>query len=292
MGTTAELCDAARMITGGCLCGALRYEAEGPLQALIHCHCSMCRKHHGAPFATFALVAARDFRWLEGEASALAYRSSGQRVRRFCGVCGSVAPAMLGDRVLLPAGNLLGDLGHAGGLHMFVGSKAPWHVIGDGLPQHETVPPGWDMHEVVRPARAPLESGVQGSCCCGEVTFSVTHAPARWLQCHCSRCRRGRSAAHGSNTFYPASQFAWRTGRDLVRKYRLPEAERFTVSFCVRCGGGAPVERDQVPFVLVPAGLLDGDPGARPQAHIFVGSKAPWYTFADGLPQYAELPPA
>jgi hypothetical protein len=96
---------------------------------------------------------------------------------------------------------------------------------------------------------------------------------------------------HGSNAFYPASQFAWRTGRELVRSYKPPEAERFTVSFCERCGGGAPVERDKVPFVLVPAGLFDGDPGARPQAHIHVASKAPWYVIQDGLPQFAELPP-
>jgi len=87
------------------------------------------------------------------------------------------------------------------------------------------------------------------------------------------------------------AQFAWRAGRELVRRYRPPDAERFTVSFCMRCGGAAPVERDNVPFVLVPASLLDGDPGARPQAHIHVASKAPWYTFDDGLPQFAELPP-
>jgi hypothetical protein len=65
------------------------------------------------------------------------------------------------------------------------------------------------------------------------------------------------------------------------------------VAFCMRCGGGAPVERDNVPFVLVPAGLLDGDPGARPQAHIHMASKASWYPVVDdGLPQFAELPPA
>lgn len=75
-------------------------------------------------------------------------------------------------------------------------------------------------------------------------------------------------------------------------KYKAPEAERFMVAFCTQCGGGAPVERDNVPFVLVPAGLLDGDTGERPQAHIHVASKALWYTVDDGLPQFAELPPA
>jgi hypothetical protein len=95
---------------------------------------------------------------------------------------------------------------------------------------------------------------------------------------------------HGSNTFYPAAQFAWRSGRELVKSYQPPEAERFTTSFCTRCGGGAPSVRESVPFVLVPGALLDGDLGARPQAHIHVASKAPWYWFHDALPQFAELP--
>jgi hypothetical protein len=278
------------MVTGACLCGALHYELEGPFANLTHCHCSICRKHHGAPFATFVEAAASAFRWISGEGSASEYAPSAGRVRPFCEVCGSVGPARVSDRVRVPAGNLLGELGDVGGVHVFVGSKAPWHVIGDALPQYDSVPPGRATLEVVRPP-APSIEGTQGSCSCGGVTFCVSGKPARWLQCHCSRCRRGRSAAHGSNAFYPTTQFAWRTGRELVRKYKLPEADRFAVSFCARCGGGAPVERDNVPFVLVPAGLLDGDPVARPEAHIHVASKAPWYAICDGLPQFAELPP-
>lgn len=280
------------MITGACLCGAHRYEVEGVSPELVHCHCSMCRKHHGAPFASLLVAPAAGFHWLQGEASVLEYRSSAERVRRFCGSCGSVAPGSVGDRVLLPAGNLLGDLGVVGGLHMFVGSRAPWHVIADGLPQHDEAPPGWPAHEVVRPVEAPVEGAVHGSCSCGAVSFSVSGVPARWYQCHCSRCRRGRSAAHGSNMFYPVSQFAWLTGRELVQKHKPPEAARFNVSFCVKCGGGAPVERENVPFVLVPAALFDGDFGTKPQAHIFVASKAPWYVIHDDLPQFAEMPPS
>jgi hypothetical protein len=85
-------------------------------------------------------------------------------------------------------------------------------------------------------------------------------------------------------------QFTWERGRDSVRSYSPPDAKRFAAAFCVRCGGGAPVERENVPFVLVPAALFDADPGARPQAHIHVASKAPWYSIHDALPQFAELP--
>lgn len=279
------------MFTGECLCGSLRYEAQGPLRALVHCHCSMCRKHHGAPFASHAVVGIEAFRWLEGEASVIEYASSAARVRRFCGTCGSVAPAPLGDRMLLPAGGLQGDFSQVSAEHIFVGSKAPWHVINDGLPQHVASPPRWTLPEVSRPEPVELEAASPGSCLCGAVTFSVSGAPRVWFQCHCSRCRRGRSAVHGSNAFYPLEQFAWRAGRELVQRYKPPEAARFAVSFCTRCGGGTPVERENIPFILIPCALFDSDPGARPQAHIYVASKAPWYTFGDGLPRYDELPP-
>jgi hypothetical protein len=278
------------MITGACLCGSVRYEADDHSQQLTHCHCSMCRKHHGAPFASFVEAEPMALRWLAGEERVVSYPSSPLRVRRFCAECGSVVPEPLDDRLLLPAGNLAGDLSDARGVHVFVRSKPAWHVIADALPRHEAAAPGW--REVVRAAAPTVEGATHGSCLCGAVTFAVRGKPARWMQCHCSRCRRGRSAAHGSNTFYPGAQFSWLGGRELVRRYKPPEAERFTVSFCTRCGGGAPVERENVPFVLVPAALLDGDPGAGPEAHIHVASKAPWYTVHDSLPQFAELPPA
>lgn len=279
------------VLPGACLCGAVRYEVEGPLGEPRHCHCSRCRKHHGAPFATSVSVAPSAFRWLAGVDSLCEFASSPGCVRRFCKTCGSVAPTLMGDNMRVPLGNLSGQFEVSGGLHQFVRSKAPWHVIADALPQYDAEPPG-------APPPAPraelpsLEGATRGSCLCGKVAFSVSGAPMRWLQCHCSRCRRGRSAAHGSNAFYPEERFAWQTGSELVQQYRPPDAPRFAVSFCARCGGGAPVVRDKVPFVLVPAGLLDDDPGARPEGHIHVTSKASWYAISDDLPQFGELPPS
>jgi hypothetical protein len=278
------------MITGACLCGAVRYELDDHSHQLTHCHCSMCRKHHGAPFATFVDVEPSAFRWLAGGEHVLRYPSSPSRVRCSCDVCGSVLPELVAGRWLVPAGNLLGDLGEASGVHVFVGSKPGWHVIADAWPQHEGAAPGGI--EVERLAAPLIEGATRGSCLCGGVSFRVHGAPARWMQCHCSRCRRGRSAAHGSNAFYPASQFGWLAGRDLVQDYKVPEAKRFMISSCTRCGGSTPVERETVPFVLVPVALLDSDPGGRPEAHIHVASKATWYTVYDDLPQFAELPPS
>ena len=54
------------MLTGSCLCGGVRYEVTGELRDMEHCHCSMCRKIHGAAFGTYAEVDCADFRWIEG----------------------------------------------------------------------------------------------------------------------------------------------------------------------------------------------------------------------------------
>ncbi len=77
------------MLRGGCLCGAIRYQIDGALGAMTHCHCSMCRKAHGAAFATYARVLLRDFRFDRGEDQLERYRSSPEVDRAFCKRCGS-----------------------------------------------------------------------------------------------------------------------------------------------------------------------------------------------------------
>src|ERR1039457_5236775 len=77
------------MAKGRCLCGALSYELDGPFSAMIHCHCSMCRKHHGTGFATFVVAPIAGLRWTSGEDRLARYRSSPNGVRTFCSVCGS-----------------------------------------------------------------------------------------------------------------------------------------------------------------------------------------------------------
>jgi len=281
------------MTEGHCLCGALHYQVDGPFVDMLHCHCSMCRKHHGTPFATWAAAPASGFRWV-GDTSALAsYQSSAKAHRDFCRICGSVAPMVLDEMgmVIVPAGNLEGDPGIRPTAHMFVGSKASWYTITDDLKQHLEYPPEFGMPATPRPAIA-LKSGVaQGSCLCGDVAYEITTPPLRMYYCHCSRCRRGRSAAHGSNVFYKAEGFRWTRGADHVQDYPLPGAQFFGTAFCRRCGSELPrvsVERN---VASVPAGSLDSDPGITPAGHIYVGSKAPWFDITGDLPQFAEMPP-
>lgn len=281
-------------IQGSCLCGALKYEVDGPFKAMTNCHCSMCRKHHGAPFATFVVAPIDGFRWLSGEDSQLHYASSPSADRTSCSTCGSVGPLLMpGFRiVVLPAGNLDEDPGVRLDSHMFVGSKAPWHVISDSAPQYEAYPPDFPgAVPIERPAVEAEPGKTFGSCLCGEVAYEIKGPPVVMYQCHCSRCRKSRSAAHGANLFYKLDNFRWLRGESLVVNYKLPQAERFGVAFCRQCGGATPRAVAARGAVVVPAGALDTDPGARPAAHIFVGSKAPWFEITDSIPQLVEGPP-
>ena len=131
------------MITGGCLCGSVRYEIRGALKKLVHCHCSMCRKAHGAAFGSYVVLSARDFEMVCGKGDIEAYESSPGVQRTFCRRCGSTLQfrsAKRPDSVELAAGTLDDDPGVKPAYHIFVGSKAPWFEITDGLPQHAARP--------------------------------------------------------------------------------------------------------------------------------------------------------
>ena len=95
------------MNRGSCLCGAVQFEA-GPYDSMVHCHCSMCRRHHGAMFATFLMGGTGSFRWLAGEDAITVYRSSEKGLRPFCRNCGSVAPTIVPELgiAFVAAGNL------------------------------------------------------------------------------------------------------------------------------------------------------------------------------------------
>ena len=282
------------MTKGSCLCGAVRYEVDGPFKSMVNCHCSMCRKHHGAAFATFVDAPLAGFRWLSGQGNIDAYPSSAQATRPFCRQCGSVTPTLLPqlDVALCPAGNLEGELGLRPQAHWFVGSKAPWYSISDHLPQHDAYPPEFGLGGVERPAVAAQAGVVPGSCLCGDVRFEIEGAPMRMWNCHCSRCRRGRSAMHASNIFYKFAQLEFLQGADSIVDFRATDARFFAVAFCRRCGSAVPRANRERDIVNAPAGSFDADPGIRPMAHIFVASKAPWEDITDATPQYAELPPA
>ena len=129
-------------VQGGCLCGGIRYEINGPLTDVSNCHCSMCRRFHGAAFATYARVGAEHFRWLSGQDLLTVYETSPGSGWAFCRVCGSsLGVPSLGQLSDIALGPLDSDPGVRPVEHIFVGSKADWFQITDTLPQHDQRPP-------------------------------------------------------------------------------------------------------------------------------------------------------
>jgi hypothetical protein len=279
------------MIRSSCLCGDVTWEIDGEFEWMAHCHCSRCRKAHGSAFATAVSGDASRFR-LHGAENVVRWEGPSGFARTFCRRCGAKVPGDPSDgRVFLPAGNFLDDPGIVPVVHIFVGSKAPWYEITDELPRFDAYPEGFDFP--VLPDRPPLDppGKPRGSCLCSAVTYVVEGQPIRAMNCHCSRCRRVRSAAHASNFFTTEDGVRFTRGEDNRTTYKPPDARYFTNFFCKTCGSPVPRVDEERHIAIVPMGTLDDDVGLRPQAHIFVDSKAPWFTISGDLPQYPEGPP-
>jgi len=128
--------------TGGCYCGAVRYEVQGRLGPAVNCHCRFCRRVHGAAFATVALVRSDEIR-IEG--AALREYPSGEGSRFFCGECGGRLfnrPASDPGLTMLAIATLDEEPAESPVMHVNVESKAPWYTIRDELPQYPGLPPG------------------------------------------------------------------------------------------------------------------------------------------------------
>ncbi|AFL49776.1 hypothetical protein ABIE78_004445 [Sinorhizobium fredii] len=122
-----------------------------------------------------------------------------------------------------------------------------------------------------------------GRCLCGAVHYAVTDAFRYAANCHCTDCRRTTGSAFKPFAGIEREQFAVTEGADQLRFYGDDNAHD------ARCGQCASflysVVRDGA-YVHVALGSLADEPTIRPSEHIFVGSKAPWFTITDDLPQY------
>ena len=122
---------------GGCLCGAVRYEANGSAANPCYCHCRSCRLAAGAPLVPWATFARARFHVVRGT---LTERRSSARVwRGFCAACGSALTyrnEARADEIDVTLATLDEPARLAPQMHVWVAEKLPWLVIGDGLPQH------------------------------------------------------------------------------------------------------------------------------------------------------------
>ncbi|MDA1076100.1 MAG: GFA family protein [Proteobacteria bacterium] len=121
-------------ITGECFCGAITYEVTGTLRDARSCHCSRCRKAFSAQASAYAEVDPNEFHWLTGEDLLTSYIGSHGFGLRFCSNCGSTLCGVFDGQVHgVTLGCVNGDPQISIGAHIFVGSKAVWEVIPDGV---------------------------------------------------------------------------------------------------------------------------------------------------------------
>lgn len=126
----------ARLLTGSCLCGAVRYEVADDFAYAMNCHCSNCRRTTGSAFKPFAGIARDRLRIVEGGDSLLVFGDDAAHDVH-CKRCGSLLYSVVRDGafVHVAMGTLIDDPTIRPTRHIFVGSKAPWFTITDDLPQ-------------------------------------------------------------------------------------------------------------------------------------------------------------
>lgn len=129
-------------VAGGCFCAAVTYEIDMPTLFCGHCHCSMCRRPHGASFVTWAAVPPEQFRIVSGTEALSTYESSSLGRRQFCSRCGSQmfcwhenedgSPPKMID---VTVASLHGDIDRQAEMHFYYDSRASWTLVNDDLPK-------------------------------------------------------------------------------------------------------------------------------------------------------------
>lgn len=127
------------MVEGKCLCGLVTYVYHGSIQEIAMCHCSQCRRAQGGAFATNSPVNA-DKLDFSGVQHIKEFQSAENKVRAFCGHCGS---ALYSARKDLPSvkrlrlGTVTTEFSCDNKYHIWAGSKATWEEITDTHPQYK-----------------------------------------------------------------------------------------------------------------------------------------------------------
>ena len=128
-----------------------------------------------------------------------------------------------------------------------------------------------------------------GKCICGIISYKITGELGTVYNCHCSKCRCWGGDAFRTSTVVNKKDFVWLQGEDKLTRYVYNK--KVTKTFCSNCGTNLVSYYEDRPDIIgLSLGGLEQDPGVRPTANIFVGSKAPWFEITDSLPQYTERP--
>jgi hypothetical protein len=131
-------------LSGGCGCGAVRFEIRGPLSRALYCHCRRCQRRTGTAASASARVDRADFEVLSGLDSIRSWRPEGGLPKAYCAECGNhlFAGTLDGEFVAIRLGAIDGDPGIRPEYHQWVSSAAPWEPLpDDGLPRYDEARP-------------------------------------------------------------------------------------------------------------------------------------------------------
>jgi hypothetical protein len=122
-----------------------------------------------------------------------------------------------------------------------------------------------------------------GKCFCGTVQYTVADEFRYAMNCHCSNCRRTTGSAFKPFAGIEREKFSVTGGKDGLLIYG---SDRAHDAHCRTCGSLLYSLVRDAAWVHLPMGTLVDEPSIRPSRHIFVGSKAPWFSITDDLPQH------
>ena len=127
-------------LTGQCFCGQVRYQVQTPLQFVVHDHCSICRRIHGAAFVTWGgVVEATSFKLLAGAENLASFKSTPEAERQFCKTCGShlfFRSSQWEDEIHFTLATITSEITHMPKAHVFFSDKPPWMKLEeDKLPK-------------------------------------------------------------------------------------------------------------------------------------------------------------
>ena len=132
------------------------------------------------------------------------------------------------------------------------------------------------------------ESVFEGSCLCGKVRYRASGPFVDMLHCHCTDCQKCHGAAFLTGVGVKHDRLTIVQGEDSLRTHRAESGTRR--SFCGECGTKITINNDSWDAVYIPSGTFDTPIRRKPDLHMFVRSKVPWFEIRDDLPQHPGNP--
>lgn len=127
--------------SGSCLCGQVKYQVKGPIKFVVHDHCSICRKVHGAAFVTWCGVKSEtvQFQVVSGQELLQSYKSTPVAERQFCKVCGSqlfFRSERFPGEVHFTRASIEQEMDEKPSAHVYFSDRAQWLEWSDGLKKY------------------------------------------------------------------------------------------------------------------------------------------------------------